>query len=39
MTIYNYSVKDAKGNYTPLSKYEGKPLMIVNTKNRASRLT
>ena len=31
MTIYDYSVKDRKGNDVPLSNYKGKVLVIVNT--------
>lgn len=31
MSIYNYKVKDVEGNLVPLSKYEGKVLLIVNT--------
>jgi glutathione peroxidase len=31
MSIYNYKVKDIEGNLVPLSKYEGKVLLIVNT--------
>ena len=31
MSIYDYSVKDRKGNDIPLSNYKGKVLVIVNT--------
>ena len=31
MTIYNFQVKDAKGNLVNLSDYKGKTLLIVNT--------
>ena len=31
MSIYDYSVKDRKGNDIPLSNYKGKVLLIVNT--------
>lgn len=31
MNIYNYEVKDAKGEVVSLKKYEGKVLLIVNT--------
>jgi glutathione peroxidase len=31
MTIYDYEVKDTKGNNVPLSNYKGKVLLIVNT--------
>lgn len=31
MGIYNYKVKDAKGNMVSLSEYKGKVLLIVNT--------
>ncbi len=33
-SIYQYKVKDAKGTKVPLSKYEGKVLMIVNTASK-----
>ena len=31
MTIYDFQVKDAKGNLVNLSEYKGKTLLIVNT--------
>lgn len=31
MTIYDFQVKDAKGNVVNLSEYKGKTLLIVNT--------
>lgn len=31
MTIYDFTVKDAKGNDVSLSEYKGKVLLIVNT--------
>lgn len=31
MSVYEFSVKDQKGNMVPLSQYEGKVLLIVNT--------
>lgn len=31
MSIYDYSVKDRKGNDIPLSDYKGKVLIVVNT--------
>lgn len=31
MEIYNYQVKDAKGNLVSMSDYKGKVLLIVNT--------
>ena len=31
MSIYDYSVKDREGNDIPLSNYEGKVLVVVNT--------
>ncbi len=31
MSIYDYTVKDGKGNDVPLSIYKGKVLLIVNT--------
>ena len=31
MSIYNFTVKDSKGNDVPLSNYKGKVLLIVNT--------
>lgn len=31
MAIYDYSVKDTKGNEVAISKYKGKVLLIVNT--------
>ena len=31
MSIYDYSVKDRKGNDIPLSNYKGKVLLVVNT--------
>ena len=31
MAIYDYTVKDGKGNDVPLSQYEGKVLLVVNT--------
>lgn len=31
MSIYDYSVKDRKGNDIPLSNYKGKVLVVVNT--------
>ena len=31
MNIYDFSVKDSKGNEVSLSKYKGKVLLIVNT--------
>lgn len=31
MSIYDYTVKDAKGNPVSLKEYEGKALLIVNT--------
>ena len=31
MGIYDYTVKDAKGNDVSLKDYEGKVLLIVNT--------
>ena len=30
-TVYDFTVKDRKGNYVSLSAYEGKVLLIVNT--------
>ena len=34
MTIYDFTVKDAKGNDVSLAEYRGKVLMIVNTATR-----
>ncbi|WP_300365560.1 glutathione peroxidase [Brachyspira sp.] len=34
MNIYDYNVKDIKGNDISLSKYKGKLLLIVNTATR-----
>ena len=31
MSIYDYTVKDRKGNDVPMSNYKGKVLLIVNT--------
>ncbi len=31
MSVYDYKVKDAKGNMVDLSDYKGKVLLIVNT--------
>ncbi len=31
MNIYDYQVKDGKGNSVDLKAYEGKALLIVNT--------
>ncbi len=31
MSIYDFTVKDSKGNDVPLSNYKGKVLLIVNT--------
>lgn len=31
MSIYDFRVKDAKGNEVPLSNYQGKVMLIVNT--------
>ena len=31
MTIYDFTMKDNKGNDIPLSDYKGKVLLIVNT--------
>lgn len=31
MNIYDFTVKDAKGNMIPLSDYKGKVILIVNT--------
>ena len=31
MSIYDFSVKDSKGNYLSLEQYKGKVLLIVNT--------
>ncbi|MBQ8374280.1 MAG: glutathione peroxidase [Clostridia bacterium] len=31
MSIYDYSVKDAKGNEVSLTSYQGKVLLVVNT--------
>ncbi len=31
MNIYDFTVKDAKGNDVPMTKYRGKVLLIVNT--------
>lgn len=31
MSLYEYVVKDSKGNDVPMSKYQGKVLLIVNT--------
>ncbi len=31
MSIYNYQVKDTKGNMVSMKEYEGKVLLIVNT--------
>ena len=31
MSIYDYTVKDRKGNEIPLNNYKGKVLLIVNT--------
>ena len=30
-TVYDFTVKDRKGNEVPLSQYKGKVLLIVNT--------
>ena len=34
MNIYDFTVKDAKGNMIPLSDYKGKVLLIVNTASK-----
>jgi len=34
MNIYNFTVKDTKGNDVSLSKYKGKVLLIVNTATK-----
>lgn len=34
MSIYDYRIKDAKGNETDLSAYRGKVLLIVNTATK-----
>ncbi len=34
MSVYNFSVKDYKGNDVSLSEYKGKVLLIVNTATR-----
>ena len=31
MTIYDFTMKDNKGNDIPLSDYKGKVLLVVNT--------
>ena len=31
MSIYDYTLKDRKGNDVPMSNYKGKVLLIVNT--------
>lgn len=33
-SIYNFSVKDTKGEITSISKYKGKVLLIVNTASK-----
>ena len=30
-SVYDFTVRDNKGNDTPLSKYKGKVLLVVNT--------
>ncbi|MBM0067405.1 glutathione peroxidase [Alkalicoccobacillus gibsonii] len=34
MSVYDYTVKSSKGEDIPLSKYEGKALLIVNTATK-----
>ena len=34
MTIYDFSFKDIDGNLVDLNKFEGKPIMMVNTASR-----
>lgn len=34
MTVYDFTVKDSGGNDFPLSKYEGKVLLIINTATK-----
>ncbi|MFK3939876.1 glutathione peroxidase [Alkalihalobacillus sp. NPDC078783] len=34
MSVYDYTVKSSKGEEIPLSKYEGKALLIVNTATK-----
>ena len=34
MTVYSFKVKDARGNEKPLSDYQGKVLLIVNTASK-----
>ncbi|MEK4564175.1 glutathione peroxidase [Alkalihalobacillus sp. FSL R5-0424] len=34
MSVYDFSVKSSKGEEIPLSKYEGKALLIVNTATK-----
>lgn len=34
MSVYNFIVKDVDGNEVELSKYQGKPLLIVNTASK-----
>jgi glutathione peroxidase len=34
MTIYTYAVKDARGSEIPLSNYQGKVLLLVNTASQ-----
>lgn len=34
MSLYDYTVKGEKGNDVPLSEYEGKVLLIINTATR-----
>ena len=33
-TLYDFTVKDSKGNDINLSKYQGKPVIIVNTASK-----
>jgi len=34
MSIYEFTVEDAKGGQVPLENYRGKPLLIVNTASK-----
>ena len=34
MSIYDYTVKDIRGNDVPLSQYKGSVLLIVNTASK-----
>ena len=33
-TIYDFNVEDAQGNQVPLSKYQGKLILVVNTASK-----